>query len=89
MRPRPAAALRWSRAPWSYRLEGKFGNPFFPLMNGFFRSPEFTTEPLRHLRFIPATFAEALWRPFAMVDPMDMVHEELTAPDLRYAVLCC
>jgi hypothetical protein len=74
-------------APWSYRLERMFGNPFFPFMNNVFRSPEFTTEPLRHFRFIPETFAEALWRPFAMVDPTFMVHEELRAPDLRYAVL--
>jgi hypothetical protein len=74
-------------APWAYRLEGKFGNPFFPLLNNIFRSPQFTTEPLRHLRFIPSGLGEALWRPFAMLDPMYMVHEELMAPDARYAVL--
>jgi hypothetical protein len=74
-------------APWSYRLERMFGNPFFPLLNGVFHSPEFTTEPLRHYRFIPENIAEALWRPFAMIDPVNMVHEELRAPDLRYAVL--
>jgi hypothetical protein len=74
-------------APWSYRLEQNFGNPLFPLMNGVFRSPEFTTEPLLHFRFIPDTLGEALWRPFAIVDPIRMVHEELRAPDLRYAVL--
>ncbi|HEY4970098.1 MAG TPA: hypothetical protein VII35_09350, partial [Steroidobacteraceae bacterium] len=74
-------------APWSYRLEQTFGNPVFPLMNGIFRSPEFTTEPLRHFRYIPANLAEALWRPFAIVDPVRLVHEELSAPDLRYAVL--
>jgi hypothetical protein len=74
-------------APWSYRLAKMFGNPLFPLLNGVFRSPEFTTEPLRHFRFIPESFAEALWRPFAMIDPLPMVQEELTAPDLRYAVL--
>jgi hypothetical protein len=74
-------------APWSYRLEKTFGNPFFPLLNNVFRSPEFATEPLRHLRFIPSSFAEALWRPFAMLNPVPMVQEELTAPDPRYAVL--
>jgi hypothetical protein len=74
-------------APWAYRLEGKFGNPFFPLLNNIFRSPQFTTEPLRHLRFIPSGLGEALRRPFAMLDPMYMVHEELMAPDARYAVL--
>ncbi len=74
-------------APWSYRLERRFGNPFFPMLNNVFRSPEFTTETGRAARFIPGSFAEALWRPFAMIDPVSMVHEELRAPDPRYAVL--
>jgi hypothetical protein len=74
-------------APWSYRLERMFGNPLFPMFNSVFRSPEFTAEPLRHFRFIPDSFAEAVWRPFAMLDPMQMVHGELRSPDLRYAVL--
>jgi hypothetical protein len=74
-------------APWSYRLEQRFGNPFFPLMNNVFRSPEFNIESSRAFRFIPATVTEALWRPFAMIDPVTMVHEELRAPDPRYAVI--
>jgi len=76
-----------ANAPWSYRLARMFGNPLFPLFNGVFRSPEFTTEPLRHFRFIPENLSEALWRPFAIIDPANMVHEELRAPDLRYAIL--
>lgn len=74
-------------AAWSYRLEQRFGNPFFPFLNTLFRSPEFTTEPLRHYRFIPASLGEALWRPFAMLNPVSMIHEELRAPDLRYVLL--
>jgi hypothetical protein len=74
-------------APWAYRLARAFGNPFFPLLNGVFRSPEFTTEPLHHLRFVPSSLTEMLWRPFAMLDPWNMVHEELRAPDSRYALL--
>lgn len=74
-------------APWSYRLARAFGNPFFPLLNNVFRSPEFVTAPLRHFRFIPSSLAEALWRPFAMVDPAPMIDEEIAAPDPRYAVL--
>jgi hypothetical protein len=73
--------------PWSYRLAKTFGNPFFPQLNNIFRSPEFTTEPLRLFRFIPSNICEALWRPFAMVDPWPMVHHELVAPDARYALL--
>jgi hypothetical protein len=74
-------------APWSYRLWHAFRNPFFPLMNSVFRSPQFTTERLLHYRFIPATLTEALWRPFAIMIPAPMVQEELLAPDLRYAVV--
>ena len=74
-------------APWSYRLERRFGNPLFPMLNNVFRSPEFTTETGHATRFIPESFAEGLWRPFAMIDPVSMVHEELRAPDPRYAVL--
>jgi hypothetical protein len=74
-------------APWCYRLEERFGNPFFPLLNNIFRSPEFTTEPLRHYRFIPSSLVDALWRPLAMLDPVVGIHEEIRAPDARYAVL--
>lgn len=74
-------------APWAYRLWTTFGNPFFPLFNNVFHSPEFTSEPVRLLRFIPANLAEGLWRPFAIVAPDPMVHDELRAPDARYALL--
>jgi hypothetical protein len=74
-------------APWSYRLEQRFGNPLFPLMNNIFRSPEFPTQSSVAFRFIPESFAQALWRPFAMIDPVSMVHEEPRAPDPRYALL--
>jgi hypothetical protein len=74
-------------APWSYRLEQRFGNPLFPLMNRIFRSPEYPTESSVAFRFIPESFAQALWRPFAMIDPVTMVHEEPRAPDPRYAIL--
>jgi hypothetical protein len=73
--------------PWAYRLALRFGNPFFPLLNGAFRSPEFTTESLRHYRFLPAGIADALWRPMAIATPSPMVQAETLAPDLRYAAL--
>ncbi len=73
--------------PWSYQLARTFGNPLFPLLNGVFRSPEMTTAPLLLYRFIPADLPEALWRPFAMLDPVPLVHVEDCAPELRYAVL--
>jgi hypothetical protein len=75
-------------APWAYRLAKQFGNPLFPMFNNVFRSPEFTTESMgAAYRFIPESIGAALWRPFAMIDPVRRVHEELSAPDPRYAVL--
>jgi hypothetical protein len=74
-------------APWSCRLQGRFGNPLFPLMNSVFKSPEMTTQGARTMRFIPETAGEFLWRPFAMIDPVTMVHVEMSAPDPRYALL--
>jgi hypothetical protein len=75
-------------APWAYRLAKHFGNPLFPMFNNVFRSPDFTTESMGSAyRFIPESIGAALWRPFAMIDPVGMVHEELSAPDPRYAVL--
>jgi hypothetical protein len=75
-------------APWSYRLAKTFGNPMFPLFNNIFRSPDFPTESAGGVyRFIPESIGDALWRPFAMIDPVRRVHEELSAPDARYAVL--
>lgn len=73
--------------PWSIHLERHFGNPVFPLLNGLFRSPEFSAASMLDYRFIPATFDAALMRPFAMLAPDPMVQYELAAPDVRYAVL--
>jgi hypothetical protein len=74
-------------APWSLRLEQHFGNPVFPLLNGLFRSPEFTTAPMQSYRFIPSSLGSALLRPFTMVAPVTLVDVEWTAPDVRYALL--
>jgi hypothetical protein len=75
-------------APWSYRLANKFGNPLFPMFNNIFRSPEFHTESGGAVyRFIPESIGDALWRPIAMINPVPMVHQELSSPDARYAML--
>lgn len=74
-------------APWSIRLEEHFGNPFFPLFNGIFHSPDYTTAPVIDYRFIPRSLGAALWLPFAMIAPRSMIHVEWAAPDLRYALL--
>lgn len=73
--------------PWSIRLEHHFGNPFFPLLNDIFRSPQFPTAPTMDSRFVPDSFAAALWRPFKISVPVTMVDDEFSSPDLRYALL--
>jgi hypothetical protein len=81
------AAFAAVAAPWSVRLQENFGNPFFPLLNGIFRSPQLTTARMIDYRFIPWSLGAALWRPFAMVAPRTLIHVESAAPDLRYALL--
>ena len=73
--------------PWSIRLEQHFGNPLFPLFNQFFRSPQFPVAAMRDYRFIPDSLPAALWRPFAIADPVFLVDDESQSPDVRYAVL--
>lgn len=74
-------------APWAIRLERHFGNPLFPLLNGVFRSPQYTTGLMLDYGFIPDSLAQALWRPFAILMPKGLVDDEFPSPDLRYAVL--
>jgi hypothetical protein len=74
-------------APWSFRLATRFGNPMFPLLNGLFKSPELTTASSKAYRFIPDSLTEALLRPFSMSGTGAMIHEEMSAPDIRYALL--
>lgn len=74
-------------APWALRVHRLFGNPLFPLFNNLLPSPGFPPEPWTSVRFIPGSLLEALWRPFAMTEPVAMVYQEARMPDIRYAVL--
>lgn len=82
-----AASFAAVVVPWAIRLEQHFGNPFFPLLNNIFRSPQFPAVPLVDFRFVPGSIAAALWRPFEMVLPITFVDDEFSSPDLRYALL--
>ena len=82
-----AAGFVLVNLPWSIHLERHFGNPVFPLLNGLFRSPDYSTGSMLDHRFIPATIGAALVRPFTMVLPLSWIHFEMPAPDLRYALL--
>jgi hypothetical protein len=74
-------------APWAMRLEHAFGNPFFPLLNGIFHSPQYSTGTMLDYQFIPGSLAEALRRPFAIAEPRRWVDNGFSSPDLRYALL--
>jgi len=74
-------------APWAWHVYRLFGNPLFPLFNNLFPSPGFPAEAWASVRFMPASLTEALWRPFAMINPVAMVYQEARMPDVRYAVL--
>jgi hypothetical protein len=78
------ALVSW---PWSLQLERHFGNPFFPLLNGLFHSTQYVSGAGLEYRFIPASLAAALWRPFAIATPARMVNVESAAPDPRYVIL--
>jgi hypothetical protein len=78
------ALVSW---PWSLQLERHFGNPFFPLLNGLFHSPQYTRGSGLEYRFIPSSLVAALWRPFAIATRVRMVHVEVAAPDPRYLLL--
>lgn len=82
-----AASFAAVVVPWAIRLEQHFGNPFFPLLNNVFRSPQFPAVPLVDFRFVPSSLAAALWRPFAITLPVTFVDDEYSSPDLRYALL--
>lgn len=73
--------------PWSWQLWREFGNPFFPFLNQWFASPDFTSEPLRYERFMPSGWLSYFTRPFEMLSASTSVHTEPRAPDLRYVAL--
>ena len=78
------ALVAW---PWCLQLERHFGNPFLPLLNGLFHSPQYTDSSGLDYRLIPASWSAALWRPFAIATRVRLVHEESVAPDPRYLIL--
>lgn len=82
-----AAGFAVVAGPWGWRLYEVFGNPFFPMFNGLFRSPDFVLDGAALDRFLPRSLADALSLPFRMVLPHTMIHVETASPDLRYAAL--
>lgn len=76
-------------APWGWQLWKAFGNPFYPMFDGWFHPAASTSGGGGSglmTRFIPETWAEALARPLVMADPSTGVYLEIPAPDFRFAI---
>ena len=77
-----------SNANWSMKLYEEFGNPVFPLLNQYFRSPDFPDWTLQHRRFLPEGLLDAMQLPLKLLERRSWVYIENAAPDWRVAALC-
>jgi len=82
-----ALALAILAGPWLALLWHKFGNPVFPLMNGWFRSPDALPFNMIGERFAVHDASAVLAFPFRMVTLDPRIYAENFAPDLRFAAL--
>ena len=82
-----AAALAAMAGPWLALLMREFGNPVFPLMNGWFQSPYAPAVNMVSERFTPAELTAVLSFPFRMIALDRGLYSENFAPDIRFAAL--
>lgn len=68
---------------WGWSLYAEFGNPFFPLLNAIFQSPEANVAGMSYQRFVPQTLSELVMKPFLMTTHASWIYTEIPAPDLR------
>ncbi len=81
------AAVALLAGPWLAALQREFGNPVFPLMNAWFRSPDALPINLIGERFGVSGPLALLAFPFRMATLDPGVYSENFAPDLRFAAL--
>ena len=77
------AGLALSGGPHAWMLWKAFGNPAFPLFNGFFRSPWFPAVDVVSDRFRPANLEAALHFPLDMANSFKRVSFEGQVVDIR------
>jgi hypothetical protein len=82
-----AAAVSVLAGPWLLLVLREFGNPVFPLMNGWFRSPHFLEYNMISERFALRDALGLLAFPFRMATLDPTIYSENFAPDLRFAAL--
>ena len=81
------AALCVFAGPWLLLMLREFGNPVFPLFNGWFRSPHYLEFNMVNERFALRDGFAVLALPFRMVALDARSYVENFAPDLRFAAL--
>jgi 4-amino-4-deoxy-L-arabinose transferase-like glycosyltransferase len=82
-----ALAVAVLAGPWLMAVWREFGNPVFPLMNGWFRSPDALAFNPIDTRFALEGPLAWLAFPFRMVALDRGLYVETFAPDLRFAAL--
>jgi hypothetical protein len=82
-----ALALGVLAGPWLALMMREFGNPVFPLMNAWFKSPYAPAVNLIGERFTPQDLLTALTFPLRMVALDRALYSETFAPDIRLAAL--
>jgi hypothetical protein len=82
-----AAAVGVLAGPWLGLMLREFGNPVFPLFNGWFRSPHFLEFNMLNERFALRDPMALLALPFRMAALGPRIYAENFAPDLRFAAL--
>ncbi len=82
-----AVAVGLLAGPWFALLTREFGNPVFPLLNGWFRSPDALQFNMIGERFSLADPIALLAFPFRMATLDPSIYSENFAPDLRFAAL--
>ena len=73
--------------PWLVLMVREFGNPVFPLLNGWFRSPDAPAANILSERFALGDWGAALSFPFRMALLDRSLYLEVFAPDIRFAAL--
>lgn len=82
-----ALAVALLAGPWLVMLAHEVGNPVFPLMNGWFRSPYAPAVNVVNNRFTLDGLASAFLFPYRMIALDRSLYSENFAPDLRFAAL--
>jgi len=82
-----ALAVGILAGPWLALLWRHFGNPVFPLMNGWFRSPDALPFNMVGERFALHDAASVIAFPFRMATLDPRIYAENFAPDVRFAAL--